>query len=557
LIRLLALLLLCASAAFAEERVLDFHSEIWISQNGTLTVTEVIVVQAEGRQVRRGILRDFPTEYRDRVGNRVRVPFEVVSVQRDGQPEAYALERLSNGVRVRIGRPDVLLPFGPHEYRITYRTSRQIGFFEDHDELYWNVNGTGWTFAFDRISAEVRLEQPVPAAHLKVEAYTGPQGARGRSYQAFVQEGSAAFRTTQPLGPREGLTIVVAFPKDVVTPPGPAQRFDAFVESNPAAIAALGGFVLLTVYLIFVWRRVGRDPKAGPRFPRYEPPGGLGPASVRWLDRMGYDHRAFAAALLGLGATGYLKIRQHGKRYELERTEKPIDNGQLEQRILGALFADGRKQLVFDRSHSVTMEKARAAFGEVLKEHFGARLFSRNWAAQAAGWIIAGLTAWAMFALGAPPVPMIAFLVLTGAMLAVFYRLLPAYSIEGRKLQDGVEGLRQYLGVAERDDLARMKAPPETPEQFARFLPYAFALDVEKAWAERFAAVLGTAAVAAAVHDYYDFSSGSEGLSGLSDSVSSMEGAVAAASTAPGSDSGSSGGGSSGGGGGGGGGSGW
>jgi uncharacterized membrane protein len=147
--------------------------------------------------------------------------------------------------------------------------------------------------------------------------------------------------------------------------------------------------------------------------------------------------------------------------------------------------------------------------------------------------------------------------VLAVAMLAVFYRLLPAYSIEGRKLQDAVEGLRQYLGVAERDDLARMKAPPETPEQFARFLPYAFALDVEKAWAGRFATVLGSAAVAAAVHDYYDFSSGADGLSGLGDSVSGMAGAVAASSTAPGSDSGSSGGGSSGGGGGGGGGSGW
>ena len=556
MIRFLALFLFCA-AAYAGERVLDFHSEIWISRNGTLTVTEVIVVQAEGRQIRRGILRDFPTEYRDRLGSRVRVPFDVVSVLRNGQPEPYALERLSNGVRVRIGTPDVLLRFGPHEYRITYRTARQVGFFEQHDELYWNVNGTGWTFPFDRISAEVRLEQPVAAADLKVEAYTGPQGARGRNYQAFVQEGSAAFRTTQPLGAREGLTIVVGFPKGIVTPPGPAQRFDAWVESNPAAIAALGGLLLLTLYLIFIWRRVGRDPKAGPRFPRYEPPNGLGPGSVRWLDRMGYDGRTFAGALLGLGASGYLKIRESGGRYELARTGKQPEGTQLEVQILNSLFSGGQKQVFFDREHSVTMEKARAGFGDALKDHFGARLFSRNWGAQVVGWLIAVATVWGMFTLDAGAVLMVTFIVLAVAMLAVFYRLLPAYSIEGRKLQDAVEGLRQYLGVAERDDLARMKAPPETPEQFARFLPYAFALDVEKAWAGRFATVLGGAAVAAAVHDYYDFSSGADGLSGLGDSVSGMAGAVAASSTAPGSDSGSSGGGSSGGGGGGGGGSGW
>mgnify|MGYP003557019811 FL=1 len=134
---------------------------------------------------------------------------------------------------------------------------------------------------------------------------------------------------------------------------------------------------------------------------------------------------------------------------------------------------------------------------------------------------------------------------------------------EVRNVQYRIEGLRQYLGVAERDDRARMKAPEMTPTEFARMLPYALALDVEKTWADRFAVVLGTAAVAAAVSSYYagDTSSwGSDSIDGLTDSFGSLDSTVSAASTAPGSQSGSSGGGgggSSGGGGGGGGGGGW
>jgi uncharacterized membrane protein len=146
------------------------------------------------------------------------------------------------------------------------------------------------------------------------------------------------------------------------------------------------------------------------------------------------------------------------------------------------------------------------------------------------------------------------------ATLLAFEKWLPAYSVRGRVLQDAIEGLRQYLGVAEKDDLARMKAPPATPQEFARFLPYAVALDVEKTWADRFAATLGMAAVAAAVADYYTSDSG-DGLFGGSSSFSSgvadMGAAISAAATPPGSSSGSGGGGSSGGGGGGGGGSGW
>ena len=553
-------LLLFSIHSHAAERVLDFHSDIRIAHNGVLTVTEIITVQAEGRQIRRGILRDFPADYRDRYGNRVRVPFEVLLVTRNGEAEPYEVERLSNGVRVRIGAADVLLPFGRQEYSIMYRTSRQVGFFQRHDELYWNVNGNGWPFAFERMSAEVRFEDPVPADDLKVEAYTGPQGARGRSYQAFVQAGSAAFRTTRPMAAREGMTIVVAFPKGVVAPPGPAERFDAWVESNPSTLAGLAGLALLAAYLVFIWRRVGRDPKAGPPFPRYAPPAGLGAGSVRWLDRMGYDHRGFAAALLCLGANGYLKIRARDGRYEIARTAKEPDDRELEQQILRGLFPAGQKEVSFDREHSASLQAAREGFGDALKEHFGARLFSRNWGAQAVGWIIAVLTLWVMYLLEAWPPFLIGFGVAAFAMLAMFYRWLPAYSLEGRKLQDGVEGLRQYLGVAEKDDLARMRTPPPTAQEFARFLPYAVALDVEKTWAERFAALLGSASVAAAVQEYYDAGSSFEShFDGFSRSFSGMDSAIAASSSPPGSSSGSSGsgGGSSGGGGGGGGGSGW
>jgi uncharacterized membrane protein len=168
-----------------------------------------------------------------------------------------------------------------------------------------------------------------------------------------------------------------------------------------------------------------------------------------------------------------------------------------------------------------------------------------------------------MLVLEAPPPATAAAVAAMLLMLFLFKRWLPAYSVTGRKLQDHIEGLRQYLSVAEAEDLARLKAPPQTAQEFAKFLPYAVALDVEKTWADRFAATLGAAAVTAAVADWYWSDSGHDGGfgSGIGSLSSGLADTVSAASTAPGSSSGSSsgggGGGSSGGGGGGGGGSGW
>ena len=63
---------------------------------------------------------------------------------------------------------------------------------------------------------------------------------------------------------------------------------------------------------------------------------------------------------------------------------------------------------------------------------------------------------------------------------------------------DQIEGFRQYLGVAEEDRLECLNPPDKTPELFERFLPYAVALDVENAWAKRFAGVLAAAGARAA-----------------------------------------------------------
>lgn len=142
----------------------------------------------------------------------------------------------------------------------------------------------------------------------------------------------------------------------------------------------------------------------------------------------------------------------------------------------------------------------------------------------------------------------------------LFFRWMKAPTPEGRKLLDRIAGLRLYLGVAERDDLAARKAPPMTADEFQRLLPHALALDVERTWADRLAAAVGPAAAAAAVGSaaWYSGASPVSNIAGFADGIgSSLSSAISSSSTAPGSSSGSGGGGSSGGGGGGGGGGGW
>ncbi len=563
-----------SSVAFSEEKILSFQSRIQISPRGALTVVESIRVQVEGKQIKRGILRDFPTDYKDRFGRKVTVPFDVISVKRDGFAESFSLERKVNGVSVRIGNPNVMLPFGPHDYEIAYRTNFQLGFFEDHDELYWNVNGNGWTFAMDEVAADVSVHPDLAADQIKVEAYTGPFGAKGRDYTAEAVNGGASFRTTRRLAAGEGLTIVVMFPKGYIAPPSFRDKFDRWLKDNLGEAVGAAGFLVFLTFLYWRWASVGRDPPAAPLFPRYEAPAGIGPAGVRFLDKMACDDRCFTAALLGLAQRGYMTIKEDRGTYALARTGKSMDWLPGESVVARLAPAQGVREI--GGAYDPEVQSARAALETALKVHYEEKLFSKNSYSIFWGIVLACTVMILMFLMNASVFAMVILGILMVAALLVAVKLMPAYTAEGRRLDDEIEGLRQYLSVGEKDELMRHKRPPRTGEEFAKFLPYAVALDVEKTWADAFAKVLSAAGLAAATSGYYSSTTTEHGSSfgsagSFTDSVTGMGSAISAASTPPGSSSGSSGGsdfggsssssssggGSSGGGGGGGGGSGW
>src|SRR5207249_1649530 len=294
---LVALLSLLARAG-AVERILDFVSDVRVERNGDLVVTETIAVQAEGQEIRRGIYRDFPTTYhRPRDGSQVIVGFQVLAVTRDGNPEDYSLENFNNGVRVRIGSANRLINNCRHEYAIKYITTRQIGFFQDFDELYWNATGNGWNFVIDRAEARITLPEAVPFRQSAF--YTGPQGATGRDASVVEQRpGRIVFRTTRPLSPHNGLTVAAAWDKGVVTPPSAAEEARWWLADNLAVPVAVAGLALLLSFYYFAWLRVGRDPPRGTIIPLFGPPTGMSAAATRYVLNLGFDQRCFTAAIV-------------------------------------------------------------------------------------------------------------------------------------------------------------------------------------------------------------------------------------------------------------------
>ncbi len=375
-----------AQAAGAIERITEFSSDITIGQDGTLTVRESISVNAQRNQIQRGIFRDFPTTYIYDFGNRYRVSFEVQRVTRNGQDENYVLENIANGRRVRIGNAEIVLERGIHDYTITYSTKGQIGFFDEFDSLYWNVTGHGWAFAIDAAEAVIRL----PGEQLDdFRFFTGPQGARGDDASATrLSADTVRFNTTAPLGPQEGLTVAVSFPKGIVAPPTAMENARGFLRDNGATGAAMFGFLALFAFYYYVWSKVGRDPARGVIVPLFAPPEGFSAAAMRYVSRMGYDRKAFAAAIVSMAVKGYMKISEDDGTYTLSRTGMSIEEKNLtkgERAIAHALFAV-RDEIELKNANHKTVSKAISRLQDALRNEDEGVYFITN-----RGWFYAGL----------------------------------------------------------------------------------------------------------------------------------------------------------------------
>jgi uncharacterized membrane protein YgcG len=372
------------------EQILDYHSDIRIRQNASVLVRETIRVRSAGIKIHHGIYRDFPTRYQDRLGNRYVVRFEVVETSRDGQPEKFHTQDQINGERIYLGDEKVILPPGEYTYELVYTATREIGFFADHDELYWNVTGSGWLFPIARVSATVTLPSNIPEASIHKEGYTGPQGSRGQAFSSSIGgDDSVSFVSTEPFAPGEGLTIVVSWPKGYVQEPNSKTRFRDFIDDNRSILAGAAGLSLVLLYYVVVWFRVGRDPAKPSIMPNYEPPAGVSPAAMRYLMRMGFDDKTVTAAVIDMAVKKFLSIKENGGVYTLHRSSGDQKLLSPEERAAGAkLFGksnsddddseDRRRNVVSLKPNNGTLRDAVTALRKTLHAEEDKIYFNTN-----------------------------------------------------------------------------------------------------------------------------------------------------------------------------------
>jgi uncharacterized membrane protein len=496
------LALFSALTAYARTLVFKhFDAQIQVRADGTIDVTEVMEAQFTGAW--HGIYRTIPVEYTDPEGLNYTLLLDDISAT-DSEGQKLKLEQNRDGRYIKF---KIYVPAAEDATRtivLHYRVLDALRFFQDHDELYWNVTGNEWENAIELVTAHIELPAGVTGLH--AVAYTGVTGSGAEDARVEISDNAVDIRSTRRLGYRQGLTAVVGFDKGFVHPPSGSVKLRRFLQSNsPLLIPVIAFFVML-----WLWWTRGRDPQRQAISVQYEPPDKLTPGECGTLVDNEAAMRDITATLVDLAVKGYLTIEQkeeshllgltHSKDYIFHMKKTPTEWAAArshEQEMLSALFDAGASPdvnlsdlqnhfytclpAIRDRIFSALMKDgyylhrpdtvkqgyigAGLAIGGLLV--FGGAGYFQNATGIAAGsWILAGIA--------------------SGLVICIFGWFMSARTITGARALEKVLGFEEFLGRVEKDQIERLE---KTPELFEKFLPYAMALKVEKKWVQAFSGI--------------------------------------------------------------------
>lgn len=362
------------------ERITDYDVEIYVNEDASMDVTEKITVYAAGNEIKHGIYRDFPIEY-----NNKKVTFDVKEVLLDDEDTKYSLGSVTRGVRIKIGDPSDYVSYGEHTYTIRYTTERQMAYYDDYDELYWNVIGSGWNFKMNRCHAKIYFPEGTEFIDDKLKTYTGTFGKKGNvvnvDYDILHDESAVEFDIYEPLGKQQAFTVSIFFEKGAIVEPTFTQKVEWFFTDNLIAILILLFLLILVIWQTFQWKKYGKDPKPNVIIPKYYPPEGFSPAEVKYIDSMGSTNKVLESSILNLAVNGYLRFKDvENKSYDIAiEKNSEVDTSKLND-IEGKIYFkfDYEEKLMYTSSFKKKLDSLNESISNKLKKKYDGKFFTKN-----------------------------------------------------------------------------------------------------------------------------------------------------------------------------------
>lgn len=347
----------------AFEHIPYLFSRIEVLPDGLLKIEETIIVIANGQKLKSPVVLPVPDNIVSRDGKIRQNDVSVISVTINDMPVEYKVDK-QGGSTLLMPVKNFPLENGVYRYVFTYVVDRQVSYYPDYDEVYWNVSGSAWNLVIARAGASIVL--PKGSEPITQSLAIGYPGRLNVDDVTITKDAPnvIGFVAEVPLFLAEGMHVSVQIPKGVITPP-------TFSNKIAWAIADYGDIIFAFVCLLVVlgaylasWRYIQKNPSK-PSFSLRKTP-----MMLRYLAKGTYDKISFGAFLLDLFKKNIIDIQNaDGNILLVKKTDNLRVLNKNEQRAVNELF--GKKDAVLQvKDNILKLKRASRYIAQDMKGKF-------------------------------------------------------------------------------------------------------------------------------------------------------------------------------------------
>jgi len=484
----LGVILILPSSIFAQsssDYINTFNSDVTLNQDASISIKETI--DYHFTTYKHGIYREIPVNYR--VGGSFTRPTllklnDLYYFAKGYPSDTYSSNERSssNGYTIfKIGDADTTI-IGDYTYVLDYKLKYAINYFDDHDELYLNITGTGWEVPINNVIANITI----PGDITKKLCYTGATDSTASDCTFKDLGNNEVSVTAKSLATYEGLTVVIAMAKGTIADTTNQQRIQAVITN-------LGIFlpILAIIAIIIISPRVNKNKKIT-IIPNYDVPKGMNPLRSGFVYKKSLLNSTITSQIINLAINKYLIIKQvSNKNYDLVKTEKEAPTDPEEKILYDGLFKGGDtvslKSLSTSFYTTVASLKSSTERRMYEEEYFSKTQKNISNRFLAGGFIgiflcVVSATYWSMNA----AMSWFWGILISAVIIVIFASQIDKKSPKGNELFYELEGLKMYINTAEKKRIEFHNDPKKYLGLFEKLLPYAMIFGLEKKWAKEF-----------------------------------------------------------------------
>ncbi len=336
----------------AEEHIAYLLTTLNIETTGLIKATEEFVYVSNNEDFPTGFFRILPKYTYSRNKTKRRLDLSLQSVTINGEEHPYKVTEIGDYLYIEPQKP-LNLPTGIYTYKFKYLIDRAIWYYNNFDELHWNITASTLKNVVGSANAVITLPTGNEFLAQDAVAHTKKGPNAKRVTITSLNPNALGFADTEALAVGDDIHLSITLDKNTLLPPDLLKKYLWLIQDYGAVVFSLMALIAIWLAYKVSLKQIRQNKDKTRAFIRKTP------AIFRLLNINTFDTRSLLSEILDLSAKNVIDIQKNDTQAVLiKKTDNLKNLSRYTRNLIKILFPGAETSLPSTSISKLKLERA-------------------------------------------------------------------------------------------------------------------------------------------------------------------------------------------------------